>query len=66
MHDLFMEFGRSIVDHEVFFFDDVLSVFVEELVQLGTGKAAIWVEVEKEKDCASEHFGERAVEGPNS
>lgn len=45
MHDLFVEFGRCIVDYEVFFFYDVLSVLMEELVQLGTGKAAIWVEV---------------------
>ena len=32
VHDLFVEFGRSVVDHEVFFFDDMLSVFVQQLV----------------------------------
>lgn len=48
MHDLLVEFGRSIVDHEVFLLDDGLGVLAEELVQLGAGQPAVGVEVEQE------------------
>lgn len=66
MHDLLVEFGRSIVDHEVFLLDDGLGVLAEELVQLGAGQPAVGVEVEQQEDGASQHFREGAVEGPQS
>lgn len=53
MHDFFVEFGRCIVDDEVFFFDDVFCMFAQELVQLRASESAIWAEVQQKKDSAS-------------